>query len=61
MHTLPDHGDDGAASDEVDKTTEEGLGLQVGIVLLRLSAAALHQLQTNLGGKERSVHVIYAL
>lgn len=52
MRTLPDHGDDGAAGDEVDKTTEEGLGLQVGVVLLRLSAAALHHLQTNLCGEE---------
>ena len=42
---LPHHGDDGAGDDVLDEGAEEGLGREVGVVLLREGALHLHQLQ----------------
>lgn len=50
MRTLPDHGDGGAAGDELDEALIEGLALVLGVVLLRDGAAALHQLHADLQG-----------
>jgi len=47
VKTLEDHSNDGAGAHEGDKTSEEGLGLQVTVVLLPVLTRRLGQLHGN--------------
>jgi len=45
IETLPHHGNHGARGEVLDKTREEGLRLEVIVVLRRELSSRLHQLQ----------------
>ena len=54
---LPDHGDNGAGSHVLDQTREEGLALEVLVVLLEVLLAGVHELH----GHELEAAVLEAL